>query len=280
MIGVNLLNIVLNPILIFGYFGLPALGVAGSALATVIARTGGLIAGLLLFFHYHPPQCFIRPWGLDPGLLRKLVAIAVPSPLQSGMRNSIVLMMFAFVAPFGTAAISGYGIADRMEMVALLPGLAIGTATAVIVGQNLGAGLPDRAEEGVRLALALYGAIIAAIATGYFFCAEWLVGLFDPTGASVAAGASYFHWVAPAYIFIAACVIFSMAFNGAGDTRKPMIATFLSMVAVQLPLAYVLPEIGGLGLTGVWIAVDARLVIQAIILAMMFRGGSWKRVNI
>jgi putative MATE family efflux protein len=276
MVGVNILNIILNPLLIFGMAGFPAFGVAGSALATILSRGIGLVVSIVLLLHYAPRLRFPKTLSIDFVLIRRILGVAIPNSVQSGLRSGTFLVMMAFVAFYGTSAISGYGIAERLELIALMPGFAIATATAVIVGQNLGAKQPERAEEGVKLSLLLYGAMMLAISLCYYVFAEQLFWFFDPSGMSETTGVSYFHAVAPFYVIMAAGIILSFALNGAGDTKKPMYATLFSMVLIQIPLAWILPHRFGMGITGIWIAVIAGIVVQAVLLGYMFRQGNWK----
>jgi len=278
MVGVNIVNIILNPVLIFGLFGFPALGVAGSALATILSRGAGFVIGMLLLVRYSSHITFPDTWSLDLTLIWRILSVAIPNSVQSGLRSGTFLVMMAFVAVYGTSAISGYGIAERLELIALMPGFAIATATAVIVGQNLGANQPHRAEEGVKLALMFYGAIMLVVSVCYYVFAAQLIAFFDPGGSSVLTGVSYFHTVPPFYLIMAVSIILSFALNGAGDTKKPMYATLFSMVLIQIPLAYILPHMFGMGITGIWIAVITGIIVQAVLLGYMFRKGNWKTV--
>jgi putative MATE family efflux protein len=278
MVGVNIVNIILNPVLIFGLFGFPAFGVAGSALATILSRGAGFVIGMLLLVRYSSHITFPKTWSLDLPLIWRILTVAIPNSVQSGLRSGTFLVMMAFVAVYGTSAISGYGIAERLELIALMPGYAIATATAVIVGQNLGAKQPHRAEEGVKLALMFYGAIMLAVSICYYAFAGQLVGFFDPSGTSKLVGVSYFHTVTPFYLIMAVSIILSFALNGAGDTKKPMYATLFSMVLIQIPLACILPPMFGMGITGIWIAVITGIIVQAVLLGYMFRQGNWKTI--
>ena len=278
MVGVNILNIILNPLLIFGIAGFPALGVVGSALATILSRGMGLVVSLVLLVHYAPGLRFPKTLVIDFSLINRILKVAIPNSIQSGLRSVTFLVMVAFVAFYGTAAISGYGIAERLELIALMPGFAIATATAVIVGQNLGAKQPERAADGVKLALIFYCAIMLVISFCYYRFAEQLFWFFDPSGVSEAIGVSYFHAVAPFYVIMAVSIILSFALNGAGDTKKSMYATLFSMVMIQIPLAYILPHMFGMGIMGIWIAVITGIVVQAVLLGYMFRQGNWKTV--
>jgi len=280
MVGVNIINIILNPVLIFGLAVIPAFGIAGSALATILSRGAGLVIGLLLLVRYSSHIAFPKTWSLDIQLIWRILTVAIPNSIQSGLRSGTFLVMMAFVAVYGTAAISGYGIAERLELIALMPGFAIATATAVIVGQNLGGKKPDRACEGVKLGLMFYGAIMFVVSFIYYAFAEQLIWFFDPSGASVMTGVAYFETVTPFYIIMAVSIILSFALNGAGDTKEPMYATLISMVMIQIPLGYFLPQYFGLGITGVWIAIIVGIIIQAALLAMMYRKGSWKRITL
>jgi len=277
MVGVNILNIILNPVLIFGLAWIPAFGIAGSALVTILSRGAGLVIGMLLLVRYSSHITFQKTWSLDLPLIWRILSVAIPNSIQSGLRSGTFLVMMAFfVAVYGTAAISGYGIAEQFELIALMPGFAIATATAVIVGQNLGPNKPDRAEECVKLGLMFYGAIMFAVSICYYVFADQLIWFFNPSGASVTTGVSYFQTVAPLYVIMAVSIILSFALNGAGDTKKPMSATLISMVMIQIPLGYFLPQHFGLGITGIWIAVIVGIIVQAVLLGMMYRSGSWK----
>lgn len=278
MVGVNIINIILNPVLIFGLFGLPGFGVAGSALATILSRGAGLVIGMLLLVRYSGHIMFPKTWTLDLTLIWRILTVAIPNSVQSGLRSGTFLVMMAFVAMYGTVAISGYGIAERLELIALMPGFAIATATAVIVGQNLGAHKPDRAEEGVKLGLMFYGVIMLVISVCYYVFAADLIAFFDPGGTSVPTGVSYFQAVTPFYLIMAVSIILSFALNGAGDTKKPMYATLVSMILIQIPLAYVLAHYSGLGITGIWIAVIVGIIVQAVLLTLMYRSGTWKHI--
>ena len=280
MVAVNIVNIILNPVLIFGFAGFPAFGVAGSALATILSRGAGFVIGMLLLVRYSSHITFPKTWSPDLRLIWRILTVAIPNSIQSGLRSGTFLVMMAFVAVYGTSAISGYGIAERLELIALMPGFAIATATAVIVGQNLGAKKPERAGHAVKLALVFYGAIMVTVSACFYTFADQLIRFFDPGGSSEMIGVSYFHTVAPFYLIMAVSIILSFALNGAGDTKKPMYATLVSMVLIQIPLAYFLPEHSGLGITGIWIAVIIGIIVQAILLVMMFRWGSWKNIRL
>jgi MATE family, multidrug efflux pump len=280
LVIVILVNIVLNPVLIFGLFGAPALGVAGSALATVLARTMGLVILAGIMFRRKGVLSLPDHPAVDLSLFRRLSGVAIPSALQSGMRAFASLALMAIVTAYGAAAVSAFGIAYRVEFILMMPGFAFATGTAVLVGQNLGARHPERAEQGVRISLLIYGGLMAISSVVCILGAPAILGFFDPSGASIPVGSTYFATVAPFYVLMAASLILAFAMNGAGATRIPMLATFLSLVLVQIPLAFWLPGRTGAGLSGVWYAIAIAIVVQCVALSVFYRRGQWKSVRL
>ena len=217
--------------------------------------------------------------AFDLSLVRRLSGVALPSALQNGMRSFSSLVRMAIVTAYGAAAVSALGIVFRVEYILLMPGYAFATGTAVLVGQNLGARHPERAEEGVRYSLLIYGGIMAACSVVCILSAPAILGFFDPSGTSTPAGSSYFGTVAPLYVLMAASLILAFAMNGAGATRIPMLAAFLSLVLVQLPLAVWLPAWTGTGVSGVWYAIAIAIVVQLLALLVLYRRCRWKEVR-
>lgn len=272
----NILNIALDPLLIFGYGVVPACGVAGAAYATIISRSVAFAIAFALLLSGRSPIPFSFRTKFEFSLAWRLIRVAVPNSVQSGLRSVTFLAMMAIVAVFGTASLSAYGIVGRLELVALMPGFGIATATAVIVGQNLGAKKPERAEAGVRLSALMNGGFMALMGAIFYLAAPAIVEVFDPSGASTEIGVSYLQTVAPFYVFIAVAIILGFALNGAGDTKKPMYATLFSMVLFQVPLACILPDLLGIGIAGVWLAVICGMILQMNMLFAMYRHGGWK----
>ena len=132
----------------------------------------------------------------------------------------------------------------------------------------------------MKLGLIFYGGIMLVVSVCYYVFAADLIGFFDPSGTSVPTGVSYFQAVTPFYLIMAVSIILSFALNGAGDTKKPMYATLVSMVLIQIPLAYVLAHYSGLGITGIWIAVIVGIIVQAVLLILMYRSGRWKHITL
>jgi len=276
----NILNIALDPLLIFGYGAVPAFGVAGAAYATVLSRSVVFAVAFALLLSGRSPVPFSLRTKFEFPLAWRLLRVAVPNSIQSGLRSVTFLAMMTIVAVFGTTALSAYGIVGRLELVALMPGFGIATATAVIVGQNLGARKPERAEAGVRLSALMNGGFMALVGVVFYVAGAAIIEVFDPSGASTEIGISYMQTVAPFYVLLAVAIILGFALNGAGDTKRPMYATLISMVLFQVPLACILPGLLGIGIAGVWFAVVCGVTLQAGLLFSMYRGGTWKATTI
>lgn len=275
MLGANILNIILNPILIFGNGIIPGFGVMGSALATILGRSCGFLYLFSQLYSGKGPFALPHKITIDPDLMKRMFIIALPNSVQNGMRSLSFLGMTIIVASYGAAAMAAYGIVIRMELIALMPGFAIATATAVIVGQNLGARIPERAVKGVHYSLFFYGVLMAAIVAIYMIFPGEIIGFFDPSGTSTLIGTGYFHTVAPFYLMTSISIILAFAMNGAGATRIPMYATAVSLIGIQIPLALLIPGWLGNGLFGVWYAEIIGLTLQAAILAVFFQKKSW-----
>ena len=278
---INILNIILDPVLIFGIGIAPAMGVSGAAAATVITRAVGLCIGLFLLLHRLNPQMnFSRQAEADICLMRRILRVALPNMVQSGVRSVSYLIMYIIITSYGTLALSAFGIVSRVEMFAMMPGFGLATAAAVMVGQNLGAGNPDRSEQSTWKALELYGGFMAVITVVFLMFGADIARFFDPSGLSDAYAVSYFQIVSPLYVFIAIAIVLSFSLNGAGDTKKPMYATVISYFMVQIPLALIIPEFVGIGIAGVWYAMATGIFVQTVALFVMFRSGKWRTIKI
>jgi len=277
---INLLNIILNPVLIFGIGIAPAMGVSGAATATVITRAVGIGIGVMLLYRLNAQMEFTRQAEVDICLMRRILRVAVPNMVQSGVRSVSYLIMYIIIASYGTLALSAFGIVSRIEMLALMPGFGLATAAAVMVGQNLGAGNPDRSEESAWKALELYAGFMVVITVLFLTFGAGITEFFDPSGLSNPYAVSYFLIVSPFYVLIAVAIVLSFALNGAGDTKKPMYATLLSYFLVQVPLALIIPDLTGTGIVGVWYAMTIGILVQTVALYLMFRSGKWKNIPI
>ncbi len=270
-------NIIIDPFLIFGWCGLPALGVKGAALATITAEGAGAIFLLYILFkgksHIH-----IRfdKYKINFAVIWQILRIGVPTSVQMLFRNLMNLVLMAIVAGYGTYAVAAYGIGLRLRMMFLLPAFAFGTAAATLVGQNLGAQQPERAHKTAWLAVLINAAGMALIGIVLFIFSDTVIGLFNKNPDVLLIGIRYLKITSLFFPAIAFGVVCGRAINGAGDTIPPMIITFVSLWLIQIPLALILPKYTILGLDGIWWAISIATLIQGILALLWFERGTWK----
>lgn len=277
----NALNLVLDPVFIFGLFGVPRMEVRGAALATVLAQA---VAALLVLHVLGRGSAGIRigglHWRLRPAVAWKIVRIGVPSSGQMLSRSLMSAVLMRIVAGFGTVAVAAYGIGVRFHMLVLMPGFVLGNAAATMVGQNLGAGQPDRAERVAWLAALWDAAIMAVSAVLLVAFAAPLIRVFDANPAVVEMGARYLLVVSFFYIPAAFSIVLGRALQGAGDTVTPMVTTIVGLWGLQVPLAMLLPRWAAPPTDGIWWAVSVALAANGLMVTYWFRQGRWKRIRV
>jgi Na+-driven multidrug efflux pump len=190
------------------------------------------------------------------------------------------LFLVRIISIFGSEAIAGYTISMRIIMFSILPSWGLANAAATLVGQNLGAEQPDRAEKSVWICARYNMFFLLFVSIIFFVFAENIVGLFNATGMVKEYGIQSLHYITVGYIFFAYGMTISQAFNGAGDTRTPTIINFFAYWLFQLPLAYVLAVILGMGPSGAFLAIAISIVFIATTFVLTFRKGKWKLVKI
>lgn len=282
LILANTINIILNPCLIFGLWIFPELGVTGSAVATTIGRSTGVLFALVMLFG-STSRFKIRAHHFTPDfeLIWKLIKLSGSAMFQVtvGMLSWIGLMRI--MSRFGSDALAGYTIAIRVILFWLLPSAGMSNAAAALVGQSLGAGKPERAEKVVWMA-ALYNAIFLAV-IGVFIAifAYPIITFFDPAEPEVVAyGAECLRIVSYGFVFYAFGMVFEGSFNGAGDTWTPTYINLGIFWAFEIPLAYVLAYHTSLGAHGVFWAITIAFSMLAIVAGLLFRRGKWKTQTI
>ncbi len=272
------MNIILDPLFIFGIGPFPKLGVTGAAIATVTARTIASVAGIYLLFS---GKTFIKLSAKNMKIAPKVIAtifrIAFPAMGRMSLNSITRVVLMKIVAIFGTSAIAAYGIGLRLDMVAFLPGLGFAAATSTIVGQNLGAKEMERAVKGTRTALLFNFLVVGTIAVLFLLFSESIIAIFDKTPDVLTMGKMYIYIVVPTYLFMAARLVYSGSLRGAGDTYSTMIISFISMVIMQMPLAYFLSKYTFLNVYGVFVSVGAVNLFETIMLFYWFRKGHWKK---
>jgi putative MATE family efflux protein len=270
-------NMILDPLFIFGWGPVPAMGVEGAAIATTVGRSIGALYGFWKLYegggelkmrlaHFH--------W--DGPLIRQLMGIAAPAGFQYLVPTASWLGLMRIVAVFGGAATAGYTIAIRIIVFVLLPAWGLSNAAATLVGQNLGAKQPERAEKSV-IACGLYNmAFLMTVSVGLILFAEPLVRLFTQDDPVVRVAVECLRILSYGYGFYAWGMVLIQAFNGAGDTRIPTIVNFFCYWVFQLPLAYAWANWWGGAESGAFWAVPIAEFLLAAVAYILFKRGSWK----
>ncbi len=268
-------NILLDPLLIFGWLGFPRLGVLGAGVATVVAYGLSSALGLGVLLRRGILK-FTRP-GFHPATAAKLLGVGLPAMMQAITRPLTGMLMFKIVAYFGTAGIAAFGIGGRALGLMFIYLEGLGAAARTLVGQNLGAHRPERAEEVVKKVLTV-GLLLQGLFTLlYFLLAPQIIAVFNAEEGVVQAGTSYLRIIALSLLFVVFTIAYGGAQQGAGDTRPPMLASLVANWAVKLPLAYLVAYHLDAGPTGVWLAIGISVLVEALIVALYYRRGGWKR---
>lgn len=277
----NILNIVLCPLLINGLGPIPALGLKGAALATTIGRGIGVCYQLYHLFGgkglIRINRRHIRP---DADVIWKLLKIAAGGTAQLLINTTSWIFLVRLIARFGEDAVAGYTIAIRIVIFTLLPAVGMANAAAALVGQNLGAGQPERAETSVWRAALFNMVFLGLISIFFFLAARPVVMLFTSDTAIVLHAAQCLQLVSIGYIFYAYGMVLSQSFNGAGDTRTPTLINLVGFWGLQIPMAWVLAVNYNMGPAGVFWAIATAESCIAVAAIVIFRKGWWKRVKV
>ncbi len=273
----NMLNIALDPLLIFGWGPVPAMGVTGAAIATSVGRGIGVTFQLyLLFGGSGRIRLHMRRMRVLWQLMRRFISLSAPAMLQMFIGTASWMLVFAFVGVFGEAATAGYTVAVRVVVFALLPAWGMGNAAATMVGQNLGAQQPAQAERAVWVTSFANMVFLGSVALVMLFYSEPLVLVFSSDPAVVAVGASCLRIVAYSYPLLAFGMVITQAFNGAGDMWTPTWINLICSWLFQLPLAWALAFAADWGVDGVFAAITAGQAMLAGAGVLIFRRGTWK----
>lgn len=281
LMAANAINIVLAPLLMFGWKGLPELGVTGAAIATVIAQTAASAVTLgALGRGVSGLSVPMRGWRWQWDQARQVVRIGLPSSGQMLARSLMMMVLMWVVAGCGTATVAGYGIGMRYHMIVLMSAFVLGNAAGTMVGQNLGAGRPDRARRVAWLAAGMESCIMVAVAAVLAAAAAPLISVFDDAPGVVAIGASYLRTVSFFYIFVGLAIVLGRCLEGAGETVMPMLFTILTLWGLQVPLALWLPGVMEPAHLGVWWAIAAAFTVHGLLVTGWFLTGRWQRKKV
>jgi len=277
----NGVNLILDPILIFGWGPFPAMGVQGAAVATSIGRGIGVLMQLYVLCrgakHIRVLRSQIR---FNYDVMANLVRTSLGGIGQFIIATSSWIGLVRIISVFGSEALAGYTLAVRIFIFTLMPSWGFSNAAATLVGQNLGANKPERAERSVWITGVANMIFLALVSLLYIFGNEMLIRIFTSDPAVVANGSQCLRIVAYGYIAYAWGMVMPQAFNGAGDTFTPTKINFFCFWLLEIPLAYLLAITLGAKQTGVYWSVVIAESMAGIVAIFLFRRGKWKQIKV
>jgi len=277
----NGLNIILDPCLIFGLGPFPEMGVTGAAVATTIGRGVGVAYLFCYLFAGNGRLHFqVKNLAISPELISRMISISLGGIGQFLIATSSWIAIMRVVALYGSAPIAAYTIALRLIEFVFLPAWGLGNAAATLVGQNLGAGKPERAEKSVWLASRYNVVFMTVLGAMFVVLAPEIVALFTANDEILRYGVSCLRILGIGYPMYAIGMIVIQAINGAGDTRTPSFLNFVCFWIVQIPLAYWLATMVGFGPDGVFTAIVVSESLLTILGVIVFRRGGWRQMEI
>ena len=286
MLGTVVLNVALDPLLIFGVGPLPELGVEGAAIATVFSRGSAMVVGLWIMVRgAHGIQIHPRQMVPDLGYSRKLLRIGVPASIENTGRAISVNAVLVIVTLFSTSVVAGFGVGIRVFSMIFMPAIAIDRGVEAMTGQNIGAGRQDRVVATNRFAAKTSFVLLSLLGVVTFAFAPEIVGVFDDSPGVVAEGASFLRWIAPTFGFVGVLRAYSGGFRGAGKTLTAAAIAVVLFGFIRLPIAYVASQglvptdawfFGSPSPTGIWFAFAVSGVVAAVVAAGWFERGGWR----
>ncbi len=277
----NGLNIILDPIFIFGFGPVPAFGVEGAAIATTIGRGTAVLFQLgILFYGYSKIKIGLKDLTLQLQVMLNLIKVSLGGIGQFLIGTSSWVFLMRIMSEFGSEVLAGYTIAIRVMMFTLMPAWGMSNAAATLVGQNLGAQKPDRAEQSVWKTGKYNAWFMGLVSIGYLIFAPQIISWFNTTPEVVKYGSLCLRVMAAGYIFYGYGMVIINAFNGAGDTKTPTYINFVCFWLFQLPFAYIMAVSLDFGPMGVFLAITIAEVLIAVIGMIWFKKGSWKMVKV
>lgn len=277
----NVINIILDPMFIFGFGPIPEYGVMGAGIATNIGRGTAVLAQLLiLFFGWGKIKIAIKDIVFRAQVMMNLIKVSLGGIGQFLIGTSSWVFLMRIMSEFGSDVLAGYTLSIRVLLFTLMPSWGMSNAAATLVGQNLGAGQPDRAEKSVWKTGKYNAIFMIIVSLGYLFGARYILGLFTDNSAVIDAGALSLQIITAGYVFYAYGMVVTQSFNGAGDTKTPTVINFFCFWVFQLPFAYLAAITFEWGPLGVFLAITLAEVLIAIVSMWWFRKGKWKMVKV
>ncbi|EOZ93653.1 Multi antimicrobial extrusion protein [Indibacter alkaliphilus LW1] len=277
----NGFNIVLDPILIFGLGPVPAMGLEGAAWATTTGRGIGVLFQLYVLFKGSSVIKFYwESFQLKWKTVLTILKVASGGMGQFLIESASWIFLMRIVSESGSSALAGYTIAIRLIIFAILPAFGLANASATLVGQNLGALEPARAEKSAWFSAHLTAIFLGVCAIVFIAGAGFFIGIFNQESDVIEVGRNGLIIICLGYVFFGYGMVMSQSLNGAGDTKTPTIINLAVLWGFQIPFAYLMAKYLGMGATGVFIAIAVSHSLHAVVSTWVFNRGSWKLVQV
>ena len=282
VLGTVLLNLILDPLFIFGYKFIPSFGVAGAAVATIGTQGLAAIIGILILIKgNHQIQLHLDDLRPDFDLIKKMFKIGIPASIEHSARALGMTIMTFLVAGFGTCTLAAYGIGSRILSFVIIPALGLSIATSTLVGQNIGAGKIKRAEKITKLSSFTGFVVLTIIGIIMFLFAKQISTIFIPGETDTIQSSSLFiRLMSLTFGFIGIQMALNGAFRGSGNTLISMTLSIFSLWFLRFPIAYFLSNYTYLNEVGVWMAFPIANIIATLVTVIYFMRGTWKKKKI
>ncbi|MFB6142345.1 MAG: MATE family efflux transporter [Halorientalis sp.] len=290
MFGTVVLNIALDPFLIFGWGPFPALGVQGAAVATVFSRGLAMLVGMaIMLAGTRGVRIRLRELPPDFGYVRTLLRIGLPASVEGTGRALSVNFLLVIVATFSVTVEAAFGVGIRVFSLVFMPAIAVDRGVETMTGQNIGADKPDRAAATNHFAARASFLILAALGVVIFVAAPAIMDVFTDQPAVVAEGATFLRWVAPTFGFMGVVRAYSGGFRGAGKTLTAAAISITMFAVVRLPVAWFASQgyappgwwfLSAPDPRGIWLAFAVSNVVAATIAFLWFRRGTWRSADL
>jgi putative MATE family efflux protein len=277
----NGLNIILDPIFIFGFGPIPAFGVEGAAIATTTGRGVAVIAQLFILFRGNSYiKIAFKDLVIRTKVMMNIIKVSLGGIFQFFIGTSSWVILMLIMATFGSEVLAGYTIAIRIMMFTLMPAWGMSNAAATLVGQNLGANKPERAEQSVWKTSKYAAIFMGTVSVVYLIFARTFLGWFTDNPIVIENGTICLQIIAAGYLAYAYGMVVIQSFNGSGDTYTPTLINFICFWLFQLPFAYLMAIVLDYGPIGVFWAITLAEVLIAIIGIWFFKKGKWKTTKV
>ena len=275
----NVINIVLGPCFIFGVGPFPELGVTGAAVATTIGRGSAVVFQIVTLARGKGRvHIGLRHLRVELGTMLTVLRLSGSGMIQILIGTASYVALVRLLSVFGSSALAGYTIGIRVIIFALLPSYGLSNAAATMMGQNLGAKRPDRSEQAVWTAAFYNMLFLGLVGVIFLLAAPFIVRIFTSEAEVARYAVACLRIVSLGFVFYAYGMVLTQSFNGAGDTRTPTLINLFVFWLFEIPLAWVLSRKAGFGPSGIFIALALAYSILALISAVLFKRGRWRRV--